>query len=439
MRRSRTVLLLIVLLSAVCATAHASSVVLIKEGVHADRQIATLPDDTAIVLTFGDERVVISDPPLSLPDSQVLAREVSPAELFVLRDRRPLAARTGYRTIYSHWGFKLAVVKDPEQLAAVKEVHLRPVTGSMVVTSRPKPVEAAASNPAVEKVLGMLSATQYKQYMTTLVQNQQLKTRNSCTAGQLAARDTISGLFTDLGLTTSAMKFTNQCWAACKSQTGFNVIGIKQGLVRPQEFYLVGAHYDSTSGKPCQNAPGANDNASGAAGVMELARVFSQLNTEASIIFVAFSGEEQGMLGSKKYMKTLVNSGMAADIKAFIILDMISYYTYTRGVLIEGSDKTVQQSEAISRLVSYGTTYTNLTLETSTDYGDSDHVPFLNKGMAGALLIESDWSYYDHYHTIKDLMTYQKIGYGLEVVKLAAAMLAQEAAVYFPPAPPTAE
>jgi hypothetical protein len=118
---------------------------------------------------------------------------------------------------------------------------------------------------------------------------------------------------------------------------------------------------------------------------------------------------------------------------------MISYFKNTRGILIEGSDKTLQQSEAISRLVNYGTTYTNLSLETTTDYGDSDHEPFLNKGMAGALLIESDWSDYIHYHTIKDLMTYQKIGYGLEVVKLAAAMLAQEATVYFPPGNPTSE
>lgn len=439
MRRHYTSFHLIVLLFAVCTTAHASSVALVGEGVYSDVQTASLSDDTAIVLTFGDERVVIYDPPLSFPDSRLLARDVSPSELFVLRDRRPVAERTGYETIYSHYGFKLAIVKNPEQLANVKHVRLRPVTGSLVVTRTPKLAEAGAANPAVETVLGMLSSTHYKQYMTTLVQNQQLRTRHSCSAGQLTARDTISSFFKKLGLTTNTMKFANLCSNACKSQTGFNVIGIKQGMVRPQEYYLVGAHYDSTSGKPCQNAPGANDNASGMAGVMELARVFSKLNTEASIIFVAFSGEEQGLLGSKKYSKTLVNSGMAADIKAFIILDMISYYKSTRGILIEGSEKTLQQAEAISRLVSYGTTYTSLDLETTTDYGDSDHEPFLNRGMAGALLIESDWSDYNYYHTIKDQMAYQKILYGLEVVKLAAAMLAQEATAYFPAANPLSE
>ncbi len=49
--------------------------------------------------------------------------------------------------------------------------------------------------------------------------------------------------------------------------------------------------------------------------------------------------------------------------------------------------------------------------------------------MAGALLIESDWSAYGNYHTTKDWVGYQNIPFGLEVVKLAAAMLAQEAGV----------
>jgi len=439
MRRPCTIFCVIVLFFATCAITRASSVGLVKEGGLAEVQTEPLSDDTAIVLTFGDERVVIYDPPLSFPDSRLLARDVSLSELFVVRDRRPVAERTGYETIYSHSGFKLAIVKNPQQFADVERVRLRPVTGNRVVTRAPKHVKVGSINPAVETVLGMLNSTQYKQYMSTLVQNQTLKTRNSCSSGQLTARDTISSYFKSLGLTTNLMKFANDCAYACQNQTGFDVIGIKEGLVRPQEYYLVGAHYDSTSGRPCKNAPGANDNASGMAGVLELARVFSQLNTEASIIFVGFSGEEEGLLGSRKYSKTLVNSGMSANIKAFVMLDMISYYKDTRGILIEGSNKTSQQSEVLDRLVSYGATYTNLSLETTTDYGDSDHEPFLNKGMAGALLIESDWSDYNYYHTTQDLMRYQKIGYGLEVVKLAAAMLAEEAGVYFSAAEPAAQ
>jgi hypothetical protein len=87
----------------------------------------------------------------------------------------------------------------------------------------------------------------------------------------------------------------------------------------------------------------------------------------------------------------------------------------------------------LKRLASYGSTYTGLKIETTTNYGDSDHEPFLNNGMAGALLIETDWSNYRYYHTTKDQMTFQNIPYGLEILKVAAALLASEAKVVSSP------
>jgi hypothetical protein len=427
MKRRPRIFCFIWLLSALCTTAHAASVALVKEGVRSDLSAESVLDDSsAIILTFGDERVVISDPPLSLPGSQLLAEEVSPSELFIVRDRRPMAQRTGYDTIFSHSGFKLALVEDPEHLAAVEHVRLRPVAGSMVVIRKAKTV-TVAPDLTVQKVLNKLSPALYQQYLTTLAS---VPTRYVCTNGQLTARDTISNLFKSSGLATSLVTFTNKCKSTCRSSTGYNVVGVKKGLVRPQEYYLVGAHYDSMSGNPCQTAPGANDNASGIAGVMELARVFSKLKTEASIIFVAFSGEEVGLLGSERYVQTLISSGLKANIKAFVVLDMISYYEKNRSVVIEGSNGTSRQSAVLKRLAGYGATYTGLKFEITTDYGDSDHEPFLDEGMAGALLIEADWDKYKYYHTTKDLVGYQNIPYGLEVLRVAAAMLAQEAKVF---------
>jgi hypothetical protein len=118
---------------------------------------------------------------------------------------------------------------------------------------------------------------------------------------------------------------------------------------------------------------------------------------------------------------------MKPQLKAFVVLDMVSYYNRNRGVLIEGSSVTKAQSAAIKRLSSYAATYTTLTIETTTNYGDSDHEPFLDNRMAGALLIESDWSKYAYYHTVKDQLAYQNFAYGLELSKVAAALLATEA------------
>jgi hypothetical protein len=65
--------------------------------------------------------------------------------------------------------------------------------------------------------------------------------------------------------------------------------------------------------------------------------------------------------------------------------------------------------------------------EISTLYEDSDHEPFLDEGMVGALLAEADWFRYPYYHTQMDLPKYQKIPFGMEIVKLAASMLADKA------------
>lgn len=111
-------------------------------------------------------------------------------------------------------------------------------------------------------------------------------------------------------------------------------------------------------------------------------------------------------------------------------MDMISFFKNTRGIIVEGSRASREQKEALNRLAQYGQIYTDLHVEITTRYGDSDHEPFLDKGMAGGLLIETDWSDYRYYHTPRDQMVYQDILYGLEVVKVAAAMLAEAGIVF---------
>lgn len=81
---------------------------------------------------------------------------------------------------------------------------------------------------------------------------------------------------------------------------------------------------------------------------------------------------------------------------------MISYYNDTRGILIEGSGKSYQQSAVLDQLAEYGNIYTDLKLETTTYFSGSDHEPFLDEDMAGAFLIEADWFEYRYYHTKKE-------------------------------------
>ncbi|HYA17414.1 MAG TPA: M20/M25/M40 family metallo-hydrolase [Bryobacteraceae bacterium] len=83
-----------------------------------------------------------------------------------------------------------------------------------------------------------------------------------------------------------------------------NVVAILPGAVEPAKQIVVGAHYDSINLKdrrPEAPAPGADDDASGTALVLELARVMSQFHFRKTIVFVAFGGEEIGLVGSTRF------------------------------------------------------------------------------------------------------------------------------------------
>jgi len=424
----KKIFLVALLLIVFYGSANAATVVLFKNSAPP----AALINSDAIILTFGDEVVAIHDAPQKTPGGTVIARNVPRRELFLARDRRPAAERLGYETLYDHHGTLLARVEEPELLAGIKDLRLQPVTASRAVFDKPDQTKGVP-DPAVEAVLAQLNQDSFAEYDSQL--SVDIHTRSTCAEPVLSARDGIQQEFEEMGLETSLQDFNSYCFGGpCNEATGYNVIGIKEGSVRPDEYYLVGAHYDSTSPNFCNVAPGANDNGSGTAGVLELARVFSQLDTEASLIFVAFAGEEQGLLGSDKFAKSLVDNGMDQQLQAFVIMDMITYKKNTFGILMEGSGATGYQFGVLNQIADLGRTYTDLDIETTTSYWGSDHEPLLDRGMAGVMMIEADWDAYTAYHTVNDTYDKQDFAFGLEVVKVAAAVLATGAVVI--PEPP---
>ena len=105
-----------------------------------------------------------------------------------------------------------------------------------------------------------------------------------------------------------------------------NIVAVLPGVdpVSRERIILVGAHYDSRNEERYDvegPAPGANDNASGVAAVLELARVLAPHGFGATLVFVAFSGKEQGLWGSAHYARTAVRDG--ASIEAVLINDAI--------------------------------------------------------------------------------------------------------------------
>lgn len=103
-----------------------------------------------------------------------------------------------------------------------------------------------------------------------------------------------------------------------------NIIAVKRGSVYPAEIVVVGAHYDT-----CGN-PGADDNASGLAGLLELARICSKAPLKRTIQFIAFVNEEPPFFQTKD-MGSLMFARQARaenkDIKAALVLESIGFYS----------------------------------------------------------------------------------------------------------------
>ncbi len=110
-----------------------------------------------------------------------------------------------------------------------------------------------------------------------------------------------------------------------KGKSFYNIEAEIRGAVRPEKIIVIGAHYDSAVG-----TPGANDNASGVAALIEMARVFSEKQPACTVRFVAFANEEPPFFWSKN-MGSLVYARKCRKkgehIAGMISVETIGYYS----------------------------------------------------------------------------------------------------------------
>lgn len=108
-----------------------------------------------------------------------------------------------------------------------------------------------------------------------------------------------------------------------------NVLAVQVGKTKPNEIIICGAHYDSwvRAEEPYDPdtlvSPGADDNATGVAGILETARILSNYNFERTIIYANWNAEEVGLCGSNEYAKACAADSV--DIVAYFNLDMTGY------------------------------------------------------------------------------------------------------------------
>lgn len=95
-----------------------------------------------------------------------------------------------------------------------------------------------------------------------------------------------------------------------------NVVAVQRGRTEPDRYLIVQGHYDSRVSDvmdALSDAPGANDNASGTAAVLEAARVLSRYDFDATIVYAALAGEEQGLFGGEILAEHALRQGWRVD------------------------------------------------------------------------------------------------------------------------------
>ena len=190
-------------------------------------------------------------------------------------------------------------------------------------------------------------------------------------------------------------------------ETADNVLAVKWGTTKPEEFVVCGAHYDSWNADGYDpdtiRSPGADDNATGVAGILETARLLSPYTFDRSIIFANWCAEEIGLIGSAAYAHDMAEQRM--DIVAYFNLDMTGY-------LQEGSDIHVNlmytsQDEPLGDYVkSFSRTYfpEMRIWQDWLTWGDSDYSSFNRNGYAAIHPFEDVHASSPFIHTREDVL-----------------------------------
>jgi hypothetical protein len=201
-----------------------------------------------------------------------------------------------------------------------------------------------------------------------------------------------------------------------------NVTATLPGRVLPDRIIILGAHYDSQcGGNPMVSAPGADDNGSGTAAVLEIARALKQSGYEpqSTIKFVAFAAEELGVFGSEDYSWKARVSRMG--IRLMVNLDVVSYSTTTgrqQGqVEIDVGDTSPWDVGVLKTTIHK---FSVLTPVYMTGAGPSDDQEFNRNGIPSVGFLEYPNGPY--HHTTKDIVSNCNYEYCVEVTRAACAI-----------------
>jgi hypothetical protein len=281
------------------------------------------------------------------------------------------------------------------------------------VPSRPTAAACSAplgSSPPIQSMLRAISPTLLIHHVCKLQDRDELGycnelgTRYSFATAELGeAAEYIYAAYDSYGLDVSYDPFL------FNSKPMTNVVAELPGTGSCRDQVLiVCAHYDSISPQPLAAAPGADDNASGVAAVLEVARILSQQTFPCTIRFVNFAGEEQGLIGSAHYAEQAAQRG--DTLRGVINLDMIAYESVPpndhRVDLHAGTDPlSIAVADVLVASISdFGLELVPQVITAGATWR-SDHASFWGRGFPAVLAIEDMDDLNPHYHSERDTLS----------------------------------
>jgi hypothetical protein len=288
----------------------------------------------------------------------------------------------------------------------------------------PSATSTRVRDPLIGAIVGAVSRENLRAVIKSL---QDFVTRRTGTQGCDTAEIYVLNYFLKQGLSAGIQQTAGA--------SGQAVVGELKGTNFPDDVVIVCAHLDSTSPEPDILAPGADDDASGTAAVMEAARILARHPTDYTVRFIAFTGEEQGLYGSMGYASGARSA--KERILGVVNLDMIAFADR----MPEDLDVFVNPaSEWMGYRISEDAgEYAGLSVRTVVDPSMvySDHASFWDNGYAALMAIEDEPLRNPYYHTIGDTLDTLNLDFCARSTKAAlatTAVLAQP--VRLGPAPP---
>jgi len=335
------------------------------------------------------------------------------------------------------------------------------------------PQEGLSLQPAdgdlLPEMLAQIDAAELRDHVDTLVEfhtRNTFSTVDSETQGIGAARRWLEA---DLQRTSEEsdgrLQVRTQTFeATMRSRSGrrtaefVNVLGFLPGRIGDEKgrTYIVSGHYDSIINDPFDPdafAPGADDDASGTAVVLELARVMSKYEFDANLIFCCAAGEEQGLFGAKHLSAWAEENGI--DVDGMITNDIVGGIEGGNGVVDEhtlrifsGGEGLHDPSRELARRVwecsrKYATDSEVQLIFRLDRFGrGGDHIPFHERGVPAVRFTEANENYARQHKKVAeiggqqygDLPEYVSEAYMMRVARTNAAILGELALA---PAPPS--